>query len=51
MGVAIKRWVWLECIYRCVKRRYHYIYIYIDFLIYIIIPSPLVLALFLQQHP
>ena len=41
-------WVWLECIgvlMGGVVRRY------IDFLIILLIPTPLVLALFLQHHP
>ena len=46
MGVVIRRWVWLECIGVVVGvvRRY------IDVLILLIL-TPLVLALFLQQHP
>ena len=49
MVVVIRRWVWLECIGVisgwCCKE------VYIYFLIILLIPTPLVLALFLQQHP
>ena len=47
MGVVIRRFVWLECIGVLsggVVRRY------IDFLI-LLFPTPIVLVLFLQQHP
>ena len=37
-------WVWLEWLVDVVRR-------YIDFLIILLFPTPLVLALFLQQHP
>ena len=37
-------WVWLECIHVGVVRRF------IDFLV-LLIPTPLALTLFLQQHP
>ena len=44
MGVVIRKWVWLDCIYvvsgGCCKEVQ-----YIDFLI-LLIPTPLVLALF-----
>ena len=52
MGVVIRRWVWLECIRRCglvggVVRSYNYT---VDFLI-LLIPTPLVLALFCSSIP
>ena len=48
MGVVSKRWVWLECIGvagGCCLR------MHIDFLIILLIPLPLVLALFCSSIP
>ena len=50
MGVVIRRWVWLECIglvsaCSC-KEVYRFPNTYV-----LIIPTPLVLAHFLQQNP
>ena len=43
MGVVSRRWMWVESMGVVVRR-------YIDFLI-LLIPTPLVSVLFLQQHP
>ena len=43
MGVVSRRWMWVESMGMVVRR-------YIDYFI-LLIPTPLVSALFLQQHP